>query len=98
MPACMLALELGPCLLLLGEDFTTFKFWALLTWQELNSVAKNTGKHDELYVGVRALLCRPVDEEARKLLEEKRQIIAPCDNIGEIASPIIILVALALEG
>lgn len=97
-PACMLALELGPCLLLLGEDFTTFKFWALLTWQELNSVAKNTGKYAELYVGVRALVRRPVDEEVVQLMEEKRQTIAPCDNIGEIASPIVILVAMMLEG
>ena len=97
-PACMLALELGPCLLLLDEDFTTLKFWALLAWQEFNSVAKNTGKYGGLYVGVRALLRHPVDEEARRLMKERRQIIAPCDNIGEIVSPIVIFAAIVLEG
>ena len=97
-PAFMLALELGPCLLLLGEDFTGWKFWALLMWQELNSVAKNTGKYDELYVAVMATLGRPVSDETLKLMEEKRSTLAPCDNIGEIVSPIVILVALVLEG
>ena len=97
-PACMLVLELGPCLLLLGEDFTTRPFWALLICQELSSAAKNTGKYGDVYVGVRALLRRPVDEDVRKRMEERRQTIAPCDNIAEVASPVVILVAIALEG
>ena len=97
-PAFMLALELGPCLLLLGEDFTGWQFWALLMWQGLNSVAKNTGKYAELYVAVMAQLGRPVSDETLKLIEEKRATLAPCDNTGEIVSPIVILATLALEG
>ena len=97
MPAIVLALELGPCLLLLGEDITGWEFWALLIWQELNSVAKNTGKYNELYVAVCEKLGRPVGEAALKRNKERRAVIAPCDNIGEIASAAIIFVALGLE-
>ena len=97
-PAFLLALELGPCLVLLGEDLTRWQFWALLMWQELNSVAKNTGKYDELYTAVMAQLGRPVSDEILNVTEEDRATLAPCDNIGEIASPIIVLLVLALEG
>ena len=97
-PAFVLALELGPCLLLLGEDLTTWNFWALLAWQECNSVAKNTGKFDDLYVAVCARLGRPVNDEKLILMEERRAILAPCENIGEITAPVIILVAIGLEG
>ena len=97
LPAVVLALELGPCLLLLGSDMATLEFWLLIVWQELNSVAKNTGLYAELYVAVRALLRRPVGEEDRKLMEERRSTIAPCDNMGEIVSPIVIMMVLGLE-
>ena len=33
-----------------------------------------------------------------KSREERRATLAPCDNIGEIASPVVILVAIGLEG
>jgi hypothetical protein len=47
-PAALLALELGPCLLLLGTNMLTLEFWLLIAMQELNSVAKNTGIYAEL--------------------------------------------------
>ena len=97
-PACVLALELGPCLLLLGSDMAALEFWLLLVLQEANSVMKNTGKYHELYVVVRASLHRPVSEEDIKKMNERRKVIAPCDNLGEILSPIVILTALVLEG
>ena len=93
-PAVLLALELGPCLLLLGSNMATRE---LLLMQEINSVASNTGKYAELHVAVRAMLHRLVDGETRKLSEERRVTIAPCDNIGEIASPVVILIAIGLE-
>ena len=96
-PAMVLGLELGPCLLLLGSDMTTVGFWGLILMQEANSVLKNTGKFAELYVAARALLRRPVDEESLKLMEERRSTIAPCDNIGEVVSPIVIMIAIGLE-
>ena len=96
-PAFILSLELGPCLLLLRSDFRTPGFWGLLVMQEFNSVLKNTGKFAELYVAVRALLRRPVGEETLKLMEEKRATIAPCDDIGEITSPVVIIIAIELE-
>ena len=96
-PAFLLALELGPCLLLLGSDMSKLEFWLLIAMQEVNSVAKNVGKFDELYVAVRARLRRPVDEEILKLMEERRATIAPCDNIGEIVSPAVIMIVIGLE-
>ena len=96
-PALVLALELGPCLLLLGLDMAVVEFWLLLVIQEANSVMKNTGKCHELYVVVRAWLRRPVSEEKLKEMNERREVIAPCDNLGEILSPLVILAALILE-
>ena len=58
---------------------------------------KNTGKYAELYVAVCVLLCRPVDEERLKLMEEQRATIAPCDNVGEIVSPVVITIAIGFE-
>ena len=58
---------------------------------------KNTGKYDQVYVAVRERLRRPVDEETLKLAEERRSSIAPCDNIGEITSPIVVMIAIGLE-
>jgi hypothetical protein len=60
-------------------------------------VLKNTGKYTELYVAVRARLGREVGEEELKLTEERRAAVAPCDNIGEIASPVVIMITIALE-
>ena len=65
--------------------------------QEVNSVLKNTGKYAELYVAVRALLRRPVDEEELRLMEERRAAIVPCDNIGDIVPPVVIMIAIGLE-
>ena len=96
-PAVILALELGPCLLLLGSNMKTLEFWGLLLFQELNSVLKNTGIYTKRYVAVRALLRRPVDEATLRLVEERRSTIAPCDNIGEVVSPVVILIAIGLE-
>ena len=58
---------------------------------------KNTGKYAELYVTVCALVRRPVDEETLKLIEERRATIAPCDNLGEIVSPVVIMIAIGFE-
>ena len=96
-PALVLGLELPPCLLLLRSNMATLEFWGLVVFQEANSVAKNTGKYAELYVAVRALLRRPVGEEQLKLMEERRSTLAPCDNIGEIVSPMVIMVVIGLE-
>lgn len=96
-PAALLALELGPCLLLLGTNMSTLEFWLLIAMQELNSVAKNTGIYAELYLAVRSRLGRPVGEKECKRMAEKRSTIAPCDNIAEIVSPVVIITAIGLE-
>ena len=67
-------------------------------FQEANSVLKNTGKYHELYVVVCASVRRPVSEEQINETNEWREVIAPCDNLGEILSPLVILAALTLEG
>ena len=86
-----------PCLLLLGSDMRTVEFWLLLLIQELNSAAKNTGKYDEWYVAVFARLHCPVKEEEIKLWQEQRSVLAPCDNIAELTSPLVIILAIGLE-
>ena len=96
MPAYILGLELGQCVLFLSSNPTN-EFWSLAMFQEFNSVLKNTGKYDELYAVVRSRVGRPLDESARKRTEEKRAIIAPCDNVGEIMSPVVLIVAIGLE-
>ena len=97
MPAVLLALELGPCLLLIRSDVRKLEFWLLLIMQETNSLLKNTGWFDAIYINLRELLGRPVKEDVRNAMEERRAVIAPCDNIGEIISPIVVLVAIGLE-
>ena len=88
-PAMMLALELRPCLLLLSEDITSWKFWGLLMWQELNSVAKNTGTYGDLYVVVRSRLGRPVNDEAHKLMEELRAIRRRVITLPRLCLPLL---------
>ena len=39
-----------------------------------------------------------VSEDTIKEMNERREVIAPCDNLGEILSPLVILAALTLEG
>lgn len=58
---------------------------------------KNTGKYGALYVAVCTRLNRPVEEEMLKLMEEQRATLAPCDNIGEIVPPVVIMIAIGLE-
>ena len=96
-PSFILALELGPCLLLLGSDMRTSEFWLLIAFQELNSVLKNTGTFAQAYVFVREKLGRSIGEEQLSLMEERRSVLAPCENVGEIISPVIVVAALALE-
>ena len=96
-PAAVLGLELAPCLLVLGSDMASLEFWGLLVMQEFNSLLKNTGKYDSLYVAVCAQLNRPVEEDERKLMEEERMTLAPCDNICELISPVVIMIAIGLE-
>ena len=96
-PAMLLALELGPVLLFLGSDMTSLEFWLLLVVQESNSVLKNTGKYAKLHVNLRERLDRPVDKVALANMEEKRSIVAPCDNIAEIISPLVLLIAIGFE-
>ena len=96
MPSIILALELSQCVLFLRSKFAS-DFLPLLIMQELNSVFKNTGQYNELYSFVRMQIGRPLAESARKLIDEKRQILAPCDNIGEIVSPLVLLVIICLE-
>ena len=97
MPTAMLGLELAPCILFLGSDMRTLEFWGLLALQEGNSVLQNTGQYGELYFFIFKQIGRPVKESERNAIEEWRSTIAPCDNIAEIASPIVILVAMFLE-
>jgi hypothetical protein len=66
-------------------------------FQEANSVAKSTGTYTDLYVTVSARLNRPVSNEERKLMNEKRSTLAPCDNIAEITSPLVITMAIGME-
>ena len=97
MPGFMLALELGPCLLLVGTTIRSFEFWALVVLQEANSVLKNAGLYLQFFVRMSALAGRPCSTSILKRMEERREVLSPCDNFGEIVSPVVILLALAAE-
>ena len=98
-PASVLGLELAPCLLIpLRSDMATLEFWGQFLMQEVNSVAKKYRQiNSDIYVAVRAWLGRAVDGETLKLMDEKRSTIAPCDNLGKITSPVVLMATIGLE-
>ena len=98
MPTYLLSLELPACLLFLQSSLTNPSFWYLLIFQEGNSVLKNTGYYDQLYLFIRQTVGRPVPDDARDAMEQKRMVLAPCDNIAEVASPVVIVIAVAFSG
>ena len=95
-PSIVFSLELGQCVLFLRTELGG-EFVSLLIVQESNSVAKNTGLYNEVQAVVRGWVGRPIEESVRKAMEERRAIIAPCDNIGEILSPVVLMVTIGLE-
>jgi hypothetical protein len=104
LPACILGLELGQCLLFMQSDlytgtrfWTSPEFWSLLFFQELSSLIKNTGFSSYLIVWLRNLICFPLSESTRNRMEERRQTIAPLDNFAEITAPVVVAVALFFE-
>ena len=97
-PTFLLGFELPACLLFLQSSLTNSSFWYLLIFQESNSVLKNTGYYDQFYLFIRQTVGRPVSDDARDAMDEKRMILAPCDNIAEIASPVVIGIAVAFSG
>ena len=98
MPALLLGFELPACLLFFKSSLTNSSFWYLLIFQESNNVLKNTGYYDQFYLFIRQTVGRPVSDDARGAMEQKRMILAPCDNIAEIASPVVIAIAVAFSG
>jgi hypothetical protein len=97
MPTFLLTLELPACLLFLQSSLTYPSFWYLLMLQESSSVLKNTGYYDQLYLFVLQTAGRPVSDDDRDAMEEERVVLAPCDNIAEIASPVSIAIAVAFS-
>jgi hypothetical protein len=98
MPTILLGLELPACLLFLQSTLISPSFWYLLIFQEWNSVMNNTGYYTKLYLFVRETIGRPVSDDTRNAMEDSRCVLAPCDNIAEIASPVVIGIAVALSG
>ena len=95
-PSVVLALEPRQCVLFLRSKFDS-DFFAAVDYARAQLGVKNTGQYNEFYSFVRRQIGRPLEESARKLIDEKRQILAPCDNIGEILSPLVLLVVIGLE-
>jgi hypothetical protein len=73
------------------------EFWILIFMQEIVSVFKNVGWSDDLYSLLRQCIGRPISQTTRDAMEEKRQVIAPCDNIAEIACPVILYLVIVIE-
>ena len=96
-PAATLASEVGPCLLFLELRLSQPEFWILIFMQEIGSVFKNVGWSDDLYTRLRQCIGRPISQTMRDAMEEKRQVIAPCDNIAEIACPVILYLVIVIE-
>ena len=98
MPALLLGFELPACLLFLQSSLANPSFWYLLLFQEGNSVLKNTGYYAQFYLFIRQTAGCPVSDNARVAMEENRMVLEPCDNIAEIASPVVIAIAVAFAG
>ena len=60
--------------------------------QELNSVLNTQDNTTSFIPSCADRFAAQFQESARKLIGEKRQILTPCDNIGEIVSPLVLLI------
>ena len=58
---------------------------------------KNAGQYNKFNTFIRSQVGRPLEESARKVMEERREILAPCNNIGEVVSPLVLLVVIGFE-
>lgn len=96
-PAIILANELAQCLLFLGSGISDREFWSLLVLQELNSVLRNIGKYDDWFVWTCEQINRPIDAKTCHQYRERRAVFAPSENLGEIVSPVLIIITLGLE-
>ena len=98
LPGFLLGFEVGQTMLFLGYSTSSWEFWALVGVQETSSLLRNTGFHLKLYVALFDKVFRtPLPKRTINLMEERRSVIAPADNFGEIFSPLIIIIALAFE-
>ena len=96
-PAYMVTLEIGNTLLFLGTRLQDPEFWVLLALQEINSLLKNTGVYLWLFVSGRKTFGLDTSHKSIGLMEERRSVIAPCDNMGELVSPVSIMLVIAFE-
>ena len=98
LPPLMLALETGQVLLFLGSSVRHWwQFWALTCLHEMNSLARNTGLFLAVYVNLRNAAGRPVPQSEVAVMEERRTMLAPCDNFGEVLSPVVVSLAIAFQ-
>lgn len=96
MPVVVLASELGAVLLFLQTAVNTWSFWLVIILQEANAACKNLGVYDWVVVAVRATVGHPVGDDAVLGMEVRRRIVAPCDCIAEMISPVFALLHIAL--
>ena len=95
-PTLTLCLELGQCMLFLIVKFGHSQFWALFSLPRGKFFSfRNTGCYLRLYVLLREKFRRSESKHSIKLMEERSAVLGPCGNVAEIASPIMILIAIS---
>ena len=87
--------ELGPVALLTSAPFSDVSFWLVLALQECNSLLRNLGTYERVIAFVRSMMNRPLSDDSLADLSARRRVIAPCDNISEVCTPVVVLLAVA---
>ena len=87
--------ELGPVALLTSAPVSDVSFWLVLALQECNSLLRNVGVYERAIAFVRSMMNRPLSDDSIADLSVRRRVLAPCDNISEVCTPVVVLLAVA---
>ena len=96
-PAVVFISELGSVLLFMSSACNTAQFWLLVGVQEGNALLKNLGVYNWVIVNVRRHTVCPLDEATIDLMEMRRLVLAPADNVAEVIAPVFLIVFIAFD-
>ena len=96
-PAVVFISELGSVLLFMSSACNTAQFWLLVGVQEGNALLKNLGLYNWVIVNVRRHTMYPLDEATIDLMEMRRLVLAPADNVAEVIAPVFLIVFIAFD-
>lgn len=97
-PLQLFILELGSVALLAPVSVSDVTFWVVLVAKESNALLRNLGVYQHFSVRVRCVLNRPLsDDQVAEMNNTRRRVVAPCDNLAEMATPIAVIIATVLS-